>query len=133
MLKMISMGLVSTRYTAMDKQRWELMCIHSDNSYQDNDVFFSISIVIIFSSPEHNMLRLSYCDRPFSVVRRRGSSVVRRASCVVRQLFLLKHLLLWNRSLGTWPNFTGMIPRRSSTKIVQTVPVGCICRSRGQK
>ena len=36
----------------------------------------------IFSSPEHKVLRVSYCDRPLSVV-------VRRASCVVRKLFYL--------------------------------------------
>jgi len=37
--------------------------------------------------------------------------------------------------IGFWPNFTGMIPRWSSTKIVQIVPVGCVstCRSQGQK
>jgi len=38
-----------------------------------------------FSSPEHKVLRVSYCDRSLSVVRRRASSVVRRASCVVRR------------------------------------------------
>jgi len=38
-----------------------------------------------FSSPEHKVLRVSYCDRSLSVVRRRPSSVVRRASCVVRR------------------------------------------------
>ena len=32
-----------------------------------------------------------------------------------------------------WPNFTGMTTRWSSTKVVQTVPVDCISRSRGQK
>jgi len=30
------------------------------------------------------------------------------------------------------PNFTGMIPGWSSIKVVQTVTVGCISRSRGQ-
>ena len=39
----------------------------------------------VFSSPEHKVLRVSYCDRSLSVVRRRPSSVVRRASCVVRR------------------------------------------------
>jgi len=38
--------------------------------------------VVVFSSPEHKVLRVSYCDRPLSVVRR-------RASCVVRKLFYL--------------------------------------------
>ena len=38
--------------------------------------------LLIFSSPEHKVLRVSYCDRSLSVVRR-------RASCVVRKLFYL--------------------------------------------
>jgi len=46
-------------------------------------------IVTIFSSPEHKVLMLSYCDRALSVVRRRPSSIVRRASSVVRKLFYL--------------------------------------------
>jgi len=45
--------------------------------YYDSN--YSISI---FSSPEHKVLRVSYCDRSLSVVRRRASSVVRRASSV---------------------------------------------------
>jgi len=36
----------------------------------------------LYSSPEHEVLRVSYCDRPLSVV-------CRRASCVVRQPFYL--------------------------------------------
>jgi len=35
--------------------------------------------------------------------------------------------------MGIWPNFTGMIPGWSSIKVVQTVLVGFISRSRGQK
>jgi len=35
--------------------------------------------------------------------------------------------------MGIWPNFTGMIPGWSPIKVVQTVPVGCISRSGGQK
>ena len=35
--------------------------------------------------------------------------------------------------MGILPNFTGMIPGWSPIKVVQTVPVGCISRSRGQK
>ena len=45
--------------------------------------------LLLFSSPEHKVLRVSYCDRPLLVVRRRASSVVRRPSCVVRKLFYL--------------------------------------------
>jgi len=32
-----------------------------------------------------------------------------------------------------WPNFTGIIHGWSPNKVVQTVPIGCISRSRGQK
>ena len=44
----------------------------------------------IFSSPEHKVLMVSFCDRPMSGVR--------RASCVVHIFF--KHLLLLNH----WAN-----------------------------
>jgi len=36
----------------------------------------------IFSSPEHEVLMVSYCGQWLSVVVRRVSSVVRRPSCV---------------------------------------------------
>ena len=39
----------------------------------------------VFSSPEHEVLMVSYCGQWLSVVRRRASGVVRRATCVVRQ------------------------------------------------
>jgi len=39
----------------------------------------------LFSSPEHEVLMVSYCGQWLSVVRRRASCVVRRASSVVRQ------------------------------------------------
>jgi len=39
----------------------------------------------IISSPEHEVLMVSYCGQWLSVVRRRVSCVVRRASSVVRQ------------------------------------------------
>jgi len=35
--------------------------------------------------------------------------------------------------IGFWPNFTGMIPGWSPTKVVKRVLIGCISRSRGQK
>jgi len=35
--------------------------------------------------------------------------------------------------IGFWPYFIWMIPRCFSTKVVQTVLVGCISRSQGQK
>jgi len=34
--------------------------------------------------------------------------------------------------IGFWPNFTGMIPGWSPTKVVKIVLIGCISRSRGQ-
>ena len=39
---------------------------------------------LLFSSPEHEVLMVSYCGQSMSVVRR-PSSVVRRASSVVRR------------------------------------------------
>ena len=44
--------------------------------------------LVIFSSPEHEVLMVSYCDQSMSVVR--------RASCVVRrQQFVLKANSSW--------------------------------------
>jgi len=43
------------------------------------------NVVCIFSSPEHEVLMVSYCGQWLSVVRRRASCVVHRASSVVRQ------------------------------------------------
>ena len=42
--------------------------------------------VVIFSSPEHEVLMVSYCGQWLSVVRRRPSCVVRRPSSVVRRV-----------------------------------------------
>ena len=42
---------------------------------------------LIFSSPEHKVLKVSYCDHPVSGVRRQ-SSVVRRVSSTIH----LKHI-----------------------------------------
>jgi len=47
---------------------------------------FYNAMFVLFSSPEHKVvLRVSYCDRPLPVVRRRPPCVVRRPSCVVRR------------------------------------------------
>ena len=52
---------------------------------------FVFRVYFLFSSPEHEVLMVSFCDRSMSVVRRassvvrRASSVVRRPSCVVRR------------------------------------------------
>ena len=59
---------------------------------------FSLVTNTIFSSPEHKVLKVSYCDHPVSGVRRQ-SSVVRRPSCVVNNSFKA-HLLL-----NYWTNF----------------------------
>jgi len=57
------------------------------------------------------------------------------------QKAIFKNLLLWNykaQSFYIWcitsplPNSTGMVPGWSPTKIIQMVPIGCICRSWGQ-
>ena len=86
---------------------------------------------MFFSSSEHKVLRVSYCDRPLSVVRRRASSVVRRASPVVRHRFYLN---IFSSETAHWIlTKRHRIPRWSSTKVFQTVPVGCISRSQGQK
>jgi len=61
-----------------------------------------------------------------------SSVVVRRPSCVVRKLFYL-NIFSSEPLIGFWPNFTGMIPGWTPTKVVQIVPVGCINRSQGQK
>ena len=54
-----------------------IMCSSSDIFFMLFTWMFICSL-LLFSSPEHKVLRVSYCDRPLSVVRRRASSVVRR-------------------------------------------------------
>ena len=67
----------------------------------------------IFSSPEHKVLMVSYCDQSMSVVR--------RASCVVNNLFLK---LTPPAPLGQCDsNFIGMLPRWLPTKIAKIVPL----------
>jgi len=44
----------------------------------DMHVFFLWSHYVLFSSPEHEVLMVSYCDQWLSVVMRRASSVVRQ-------------------------------------------------------
>jgi len=73
-----------------------------------------------------NCHHVSFWDGPLSVVHR---------PCVrlcVRQQFLTTTSSL-KLLIGFWTNFTGMIPGWSRIKIVQTVLVGCISRSRDQK
>ena len=82
----------------------------------------SILLPPVFSSPEHffehKVLRVSFCDSPLSVVRQCVNFFIRTTSS-------LKPLI------GFWLNFTGMISGWSLTKVVQTVPVGCLSRSQG--
>jgi len=83
----------------------------------------------IFSSPEHKVLKVSFCDGPLSVVHYLS---VRPSvcACVRQQLLTTSTLKLL---FGFWPNFTGMIPVWSPINVVQTFPVGCISWSRAQK
>ena len=73
----------------------------------------------LVSSPEHNVLKVSFCDTEMSVVRRRPSSI---------NNFFKRHLLL-----NCLANFTGMILGSPSTKIAQIVPVYWTIRSWGPK
>ena len=56
-------------------------------------------MALIFSSPEHKVLMVSFCDRPMSVVR--------HPSCIVHNFF--KHLLLlnhWANLDETWQGYS---------------------------
>jgi len=80
----------------------------------------SLTLFLLFSSPENKVLRVSFCDCPLSVVRQ----------CV--SAFSLFHSNDFFSKSTHWPNFTEMIPEWSLTKVVQTVPVGCLSRSQGK-
>jgi len=60
------------------------------------------------------------------------SSVSACVSASVRYCFIQTTSSL-KPLIGFWPNFTGLIPGWPLTKVVQTVPVSCLDRSRGQK
>jgi len=77
--------------------------------------------MLCFSSPEHKVLKVSFCDGPLSVVH---CPSVR--PCVNN---VFKQLLLCNRSL----DFDQTSQEWSPTKVVQSVLVGCISRSQGKK
>ena len=88
---------------------------------------FSVSMTQcfgFFSSHEHKVLRVSFCDSPLSVVRQ----CVRQ--CII---FFIQTTFSLKPFIRFWPNFTGMIPGWSLTKVVQTIPVGCLSRSRGNR
>ena len=55
--------------------------------------------LFIFSSPEHEVLMVSYCDRPSSGVRRACVRACVRASVRVSSTIDFKRLLLRNRLL----------------------------------
>ena len=44
------------------------------------NMYYTMTLTLIFSSPEHEVLMVSYCGQWLSVVRRRPSCVVRRPS-----------------------------------------------------
>jgi len=87
--------------------------------------FYCKDWLLLLSSPEHRVLKVSFCGNPLSVAR------LSVRPCI-RQQFLYTTSPL-KPLIGFLPNFTGMIPGWSSTKVVQTVPVGCISRSWGKK
>ena len=66
--------------------------------------------VSIFSSPEHNVLGVSYCDRPVSIVRRPQFASNDISSITMG---------------GFQSNLIGLFLGRSSTKIARTVPLRC--------
>ena len=47
-----------------------------------------VSVLSIFSSPEHKVLKVSYCDHPVSGVRRQSSIISRLSSVVCLQQFI---------------------------------------------
>jgi len=85
-------------------------------------------LCFIVSSPEHEELS----ELLWSFIVRRPASV-RASVCVCVNNFFVKTTSPLKPLIGFWPNFTGMIPWWSPIKVVQTVPVGCISMSQGQK
>ena len=68
---LVTACLYSTLVTACFHSTLVTACFHS--------TLVTTWFSLVFSSPEHKVLKVSYCDRPLSVVVRRASSVVRRA------------------------------------------------------
>ena len=58
------------------------MTLHFLSGFKSDPI---LSLMIIISSPEHEVLKVSYCDRSMSVMRCL-SSVVRRPSCSINNL-----------------------------------------------
>ena len=86
-LSKLKEGRVRNSGTHVFKTKLELFnCIFSSSS-SGFQIFFWYGKKVtfhlfFFSSPEHEVLMVSYCGQWLSVVRRRPSSVVRRPSCV---------------------------------------------------
>ena len=72
-------------------------------------------IFVIFSSPEHKVLKVSYCDHPVSVVRRQSSVVCRQQ--FIQSTSPPKLLDQFQN------NFTQMFPWSSFIKIAKMVPL----------
>ena len=112
---------------------YDKMFLFADNDGQDvTDLLKLIADEVgafhkwtFFSSPEHKVLKVSFCDGPLSVAHRPCFR-----PCVRQHFF--KTTFPQTPPIGFWPNFTGMIPGWTPTKI-QMVLIGCISRSQGQK
>ena len=75
--------------------------------------------VCLVSSPEHEVLTVSYCGQSMSVVRR-ASCVVRRPSCVVRLFFSSSP----KPKSQLTPNMVGSIGVTYRSNIVKIVLIG---------
>ena len=100
---------------------WVLVCINSSQILEDCIwlTYFEMLIVphalhcvdsCIFSSPEHKVLMVSYCDQSLSVICR---------PCIVNSLLQTTSPPKWLD--GFWNNFTGRFLGWPFTKIAQTV------------
>ena len=69
----------------------------------------------VFSSPEHKVLKVSYCDHPVSGVRRQSSVVCRQQ--FIQSTSPPKPLVQFQN------NFTKMFPWSAFTKIAKMVPL----------
>ena len=74
------------------KKKKDIAVIYISNKKKSVAIIDAL-ILFIFSSPEHNMLRMSYCDRSMTGIR----LSVRVSGCLSVNNYL-KNLLLWNRS-----------------------------------
>ena len=89
------------------KKIYERVCYYHK---QYRKYYCNHKIFAIFSSPEHEVLIVSYCDQSLSVV------------CTL-STFCFKRLLLQNSQTDFVKTNTGGFLGRLSTKIAQTVPL----------